>query len=122
MANAAKVTYTLSLHVALPIWTIGYSSYWGGPSNVTVVNQGTVGPTQAGTIYVTGASATNQGTFQATGTGSLSIQPTSWTNAAAAQITVSGNSTLSLSGTYSNAGTITSTNSTVNLGGAFTLA
>src|SRR6478736_2236593 len=49
--------------------TIGHNSSWyGGPTNITVINQGIIGPTQSpGTITITGASATNSGTFQAAG-------------------------------------------------------
>lgn len=82
-----------------PQITIGYVGSWGGPSNVSVVNLGTVGPTQAGTIYVTGASATNHGTFQATGGGTLNVQPTAITNFSDGTLTggtwrVTGGSTL----------------------------
>src|SRR5205814_10592859 len=59
---------------------VGYDNVWGGPSNVSVVNQGTVGPDRPGTIYLAGASWANSGTLQATGGGTLNFQATAWSN------------------------------------------
>ncbi|MBL8483215.1 MAG: DUF4347 domain-containing protein, partial [Rhodocyclaceae bacterium] len=101
--------------------TLGYISGWGGPSNVSVINQGSVGPDRNGTIILAGSSVTNQGSLVASGGGTLSLQPVSWTNAAGASMSANGG-TLTLGGSYSNLGNISATNATVNLGGSFTLA
>jgi hypothetical protein len=87
VANAGQLTIGAGITVKGSGGTIGYISQWGGPTNVTVVNQGTVGPTQAGTIYITGAALTNNGTLQASGTGTLIVQPTTITNFSASTLT-----------------------------------
>jgi hypothetical protein len=123
VANAGQLTIGAGITVKGAGGTIGYNNQWGGPANVTVVNQGNVGPDRPGTFYLAGASWTNNATVQATAGGSLNIlQPTSWTNATGKQISITGGGTLSLGGTYSNLGDISATNSTVNLGSTFTLA
>ncbi len=105
---------------------VGYSGYWQGSTAVAVVNQGTIAADAGGTVYVGGGTTspawTNQGSFQAANSGTLSLSGTGGSNAAAGQISLNGG-TLTLANTWTNAGTITSTNSTVNLGGGpFTLA
>jgi hypothetical protein len=87
VANAGQLTIGAGITVKGSGGTIGYISQWGGPTNVTVVNQGTIGPTQAGTIYITGAALTNNGTLQASGTGTLIVQPTTITNFSASTLT-----------------------------------
>jgi autotransporter-associated beta strand protein len=94
----------------------------------TILNQGTISAdVSGGTIQV---GADNAGTFQNQGTlsalngGTLNVYGP-WSNAAGANITAGAGSTLNLgSGTtpWSNAGTITATNATVNLGGTFAQA
>src|SRR5262249_25792739 len=66
---------------------IGFSSFWGGPSNVTVINQGVVGLDRPGTITFTGGTLTNQGTLQATAGGTVNVQPTTVTNFSAGVLT-----------------------------------
>ena len=54
--------------------TVGYSPVWGGPSNVAVVNQGTIQADVAGgTITVGGTSLTNIGVLQARNGGTLDL-------------------------------------------------
>src|SRR5262249_4195026 len=62
---------------------VGYSGYWGGPSNIAVVNQGVIGANAAGGgLPLTGASWTNAAgaTIQATGGGTTGINAASFTN------------------------------------------
>jgi hypothetical protein len=58
--------------------TIGYNAGWGGPANVALVNQGSIGPDRVGTVLLAGASFTNQGTLQASGGGTLNLLATAW--------------------------------------------
>jgi urease beta subunit len=120
-ASGGQLTIASGITVRGAGGTIGYNAGWGGPANVALVNQGSIGPDRAGTVVLAGASFTNQGTLQASGGGTLNVQPSSWNNAAGAQITASG-STLTLGGSYANGGSINASNSTVNLEGSLTLA
>jgi hypothetical protein len=80
--------------------SIGTSNLFGGLSNFTIVNQGTISADVSGmTLRVQGGTLTNQGTLEAKNGG-----------------------TLTLANMWSNAGTINAANSTVNLGGVFTTA
>src|SRR5439155_715508 len=100
VANAGQLTIGAGITVKGAGGTIGYSGVWGGPTNVSVVNQGTVGPSQGGSFNLVAASWTSSGTLQATGGGTLNFQATAW----------------------SNTGLITETNSALNFGGTFTTA
>jgi hypothetical protein len=92
-----------------------------------VVNQGTIaadGTDQR--IYLEPGTFTNRGAMSARNGGFLSVDK-NWTNAAGASVTAVGGSTLHLgtagsSYPWSNAGTITATDSYVYLGGSFTQA
>ena len=99
---------------------IGYHDWHGGPSNVLVVNQGKIIADTAGmAISTLGQGFTNEGTLEASNGGHLNLtnlQVTSGT------VNVRPDSTLSVAGTWSNTGTITSDGGTVNLGGTFTLS
>ncbi|HND55871.1 MAG TPA: hypothetical protein PLV92_25820, partial [Pirellulaceae bacterium] len=98
----------------------GYNANYGGPSNVTLVNQGTILADSAGTISINGLNWSNVGTVAASGGGNLSLAGTNWTNASTLSIT--GGGSLTLGGSWSSSGSISETNSTVNLGGSFSLA
>ena len=86
-----------------------------------LVNQGTVHSDLPGTLTFGAAGMTviNDGVMKGTDGGSLSITG-NWTNNAS--ITIQDGGTLNLNGTYNNLGTIAATDSTVNLGGEFTMA
>ena len=91
---------------------------WGSGS---LVNQGLI-QANGGQILNVNAPLTNQGTVSAVGGGALTLGGT-WTNAAGSTITANAG-TLNLgsgSSPWTNLGTISATDSTVNLGGLFTL-
>jgi hypothetical protein len=100
--------------------SIGYSVYWGGPTDVTVTNQGTVqADTAGGTISLGGKNWSNTGTLRATAGGSLILfsQDFGWTSST--PVSIDGGGMLRLGGTgWTTAGVIL-TNSTVNLGSAY---
>ena len=85
-----------------------------------VVNQGKILADVPGmAISTLGQGFTNEGTLEASSGGHLNLtnlQVTSGT------VNVRPDSTLSVAGTWSNTGTITSDGGTVNLGGTFTLS
>src|SRR5262249_20928771 len=54
---------------------IGYNPNYDVPSNVTVVNQGTIAADGTGTLAVNGTAVTNNGTFLASQGGTLSVPP-----------------------------------------------
>ena len=87
--NLAGGTLTIGPGITIHGGTgsIGYNPNIGGPSNVAVINQGTILADSAGTLTVGGASATNQGTFQAASGGTLIVQPTTLTNFSAGTLT-----------------------------------
>ncbi len=92
-----------------------------GTSGNTIILDGTVSADVAGgTIQLGGnAPVINQGTIQATGGGAIS--GIGLVNEPGKTISLNA-STLSLSGAWTNAGTIIANNSTLNLGGTFTRA
>ena len=101
--------------------TIGYSSAWGGPQNVSVVNQGVISAdVSGGTISIEAQPFINQALAQGTNGGSLTINVLQ--NNPDATLIMNGAGSLSLSGVWTNAGAINVTNVTVDLGGDFTLA
>ena len=88
----------------------------------SIVNQGAIDAgTSGGTILLgsTNGSVTNQGSVEVINGASLTI--TDLVNQSGATVTATG-STLTLGGSLSNLGTITVTNSTVNLAGNFSQA
>ncbi|MCY2953144.1 MAG: hypothetical protein NTU53_14365, partial [Planctomycetota bacterium] len=126
-------------------WTgslIGYSNWVGGGLNASVVNQGMIIPDVSGTSIVINPSGTftNQGTMGASNGGTLYINGMTgnvgatllsgsgshlWlygTYVIAPEIAAPAGTTLSLNGNWSNAGGITTTSATLNLGGRFTVA
>jgi hypothetical protein len=100
--------------------SIGYSVYWGGPTDVTFTNQGTVqADTAGGTISLGGKNWSNTGTLGATSGGSLTLfsQDFGWTSST--PVSIDGGGTLIVGGTgWTTAGVIL-TNSTLNLGSAY---
>ena len=57
--------------------TIGYSTYWGGPQNVSVINQGTIScDVSGGTIVVEAQPIVNQGLIQGINGGTASLSGT----------------------------------------------
>jgi hypothetical protein len=101
--------------------TIGYSSAYGGPQNVLVVNQGLISAdVSGGTISIQAQPFINEALAQGTNGGSLTINVLQ--NNPGATLIMNGAGSLSLSGVWTNAGAINATNVTVNLGGSFTLA
>ena len=119
--------------------TVGNYGGWPfwGPSDGTVVNQGTIAADVAGgLIVVSGQSVTNQGSVVARNGATLDLQGVAgnlgqvgtisnatlnvsgnFTNEQA--LTVVGGATLNLGGTWNNAGVISVTNATVSLGGTW---
>jgi len=93
----------------------------------TILNQGTISADVGGGIIVLGSingSVTNQGTLSALNGGQLNING-AWSGAAGSTLIAGAGSTLNLGNSlnpWSNAGTITATNATVNLNGSFTQA
>ena len=94
---------------------------FGGMSNVTIINQGTISADVTGAYIniVVGPSGvfTNLGTLQANNGGTLQVG-----GMVNQGTVVANNGTLTLNGSWTNAGAITATNATTNLGGAFTWA
>jgi hypothetical protein len=79
---------------------IGYASAWGGPTNVSVINSGTVSELfSAGTMTFAGSTLLNQGLLSALNGGEINV-----------------------AASLSNNGTFNATNSAVGLGGTFALA
>ena len=123
---------------------IGYNNFLGGGSNTSVVNQGTIIPDVSGTsimVNPNGGTFTNAGTIGGSNGGSLYVRGLAGNVGVATLegtgsglalngtnyvvdlgITAPAGTALTLSGTWTNAGGITINNSTVNLGGNFTLA
>ncbi len=100
---------------------IGCAAAWGGPQNVSVVNQGTVSAdVSGGTIYVVAQLFSNQGLAQGIQGGALSLAGGGWSSSGV--LNVATNSTLSLTGNGMNSGALNVTNGTVNLGGSLTTA
>jgi len=91
-----------------------------GPGSI-LINQGTVHSDFPGvlTFGKAGMTVINDGVMKGTDGGSLGIAG-NWTNNTSIIIQDAG--TLNLSGTYNNQGTIVAIDSTVNLGGEFTIA
>ena len=119
--GGTTLTMGLGITVEGQNGTIGYSSAWGGPQNVSVVNQGVISAdVSGGTISIQAQPFTNQGLAQGANGGSLIINELQ--NNPGGTLIINGGGSLSLNGVWTNAGAINVTNSTVNLGGSFTLA
>src|SRR5208282_4995491 len=103
--------------------TIGYSSAWGGPQNVSVVNQGVISAdVSGGTISIEAQPFSNQGTLTAP-IGTLSLSGTYNLAGGSINVGISGLSTfghINFAGTVSLAGTLsaTLTNGFVPAGGS----
>jgi hypothetical protein len=101
----------------------GSNGYIGQDEGLTssLVVQGAIRADTAGTsITVNATNWRSSGILQASSGGSLALAG-SWTNSGS--ISIDGGGALSFNGSpWTNTGTITATNSTVNLGGSFTLA
>ncbi|HEV3084276.1 MAG TPA: Ig-like domain-containing protein [Gemmataceae bacterium] len=96
---------------------IGYNPFFGGPSNVTFTNQGTVNADgSGGNLMLGGTNWTSSGVIQASGGGTVSLNG-SWSNSGT--ITSAAGSTLALGGAFatSTMGTIVSTGGVTNLTG-----
>ena len=100
------------------------TNFWGGSSNASFTNQGTINADVAGgTIRLDGTNWSNSGSAPKgiqVATGAAVTLAGSWTNAGT--IAAAAGSTLNLGGTFSvgNLGTITSAGATVNLTGILT--
>jgi len=136
-SGGATLTIGAGITVRGQNGAIGYCSYFGGPANVAVINQGTISAdVGGGTIYVVGQPVSNQGWLAMSNGGQLVVQGLAgnvgqiapvagstlslsgtYTNNLAINLT---NATLNLSGNWVNAGSINLTNATVNLGSSFT--
>ena len=83
---------------------VGYSPEIGGsPSNITVVNQGTIqANVSGGTIYVEDANTPNTGMLNATNGGTLSLQSSNFTPGGV--IESDSGSTITIGGTIDNTG------------------
>jgi len=90
-------------------------------AGAVLINDGTVHSDLPGELVfgTAGETVINNGTMKGTDGGNLGIDG-NWTNNAS--ITIQDGGTLNLGGTYNNLGTIVATDSTVRLGGAFTIA
>jgi len=90
-----------------------------GASNA-IVNRGTIASDEPGQIFIEGRMGwTNEGTISASNGGSLRLGPTLSNTGT---ISVAGGGTLGLEGAWQNDGTMTMVDSTVTLGGTFSLA
>jgi hypothetical protein len=100
---------------------IGYSQWYGGGSNLTIINNGTISADTAGGYILlnpNGGTIVNNGTLEAKNGGQFVTS--ALTNNGTVSIV---NSTFTLlTGAWSNAGTIMATNSVLNLGGSFSQA
>jgi uncharacterized repeat protein (TIGR02543 family) len=119
---------------------IGYSPYWyGGGTNLTVVNQGLIScDVNGGIFYLTAQPLVNEGSVAMSNGGSLYINymtnVTGLSSSGAGTLTLNGTwqnnqtltvgsgETLTLNGNWINAGTISETNATVNFDGTFTFS
>ena len=106
----------------------GAFAFTGQGGNLGVFGALTLGPGvtvhgSGGSLFISSGSLTNQGTIAADGGGTVTVGSAgfSLTNAAGGTLAANGG-TLSLDGTWSNAGQIVVNNSTLNLFGSFTTA
>jgi hypothetical protein len=93
---------------------VGYSAYWGGTTNVSVINQGTVVESvNQATITIGGAWILNQNMLQSQGGGNLILSAT-LTNTSTIDAT-NASLTLAAGTTTPNLGTVNASNATVFL-------
>jgi fibronectin-binding autotransporter adhesin len=115
--SAGPVTLTLGTGATVQ----GIATFQDNPSTAgdTLLNDGTVDANTSGqTFTINTSNFTNNATAEVSN-GTLLINATNWTNAKAGTISDSG-ATLSLQGSWSNAGTIATTGAAVvNFGGTF---
>ncbi len=110
-----------SLVVAEGITIRGAAGSIGGTGLAArLINQGTISSDTPGTIRIiaNGSGWENQGVIDASGGGSLKLEG-DWVNRG--EVSISGGGTLVIAGDWSNLGTISAVDSTVDLGGEFTL-
>jgi CARDB/Immunoglobulin domain len=96
--------------------TIGYGSWWGGPQNISIINDGTLSDdVSGGTIDVNAQTFGNQGVLSAINGGQLSVQGlTGYIGA----VSLATSGTVTLNGTYTNNSVLNVTNgATLNLNG-----
>ncbi|MGE4198775.1 MAG: GC-type dockerin domain-anchored protein, partial [Phycisphaerales bacterium] len=90
-------------------------------SVATFINNGLITAEAAGrTLNFNNTTLTNNATLQVLA-GTLDISPTNFSNELSGSVTAVSGTTVSISGNWMNLGTITVTDATLNLGGAFTL-
>jgi hypothetical protein len=95
---------------------VGGAFWYGGTSTVT--NNGLIRSDVTGrTLTITPPTFVNNGTVEVTN-GTLNLSATNWSNAAAGTINLVG-STATFNNTWSDAGTLSINNTTLNLGGTF---
>src|ERR1035438_10221948 len=88
--------------------TIGYSSWWGGPANVSVINQGTISANVVnGTITINAQPFTNSGLVESP-TGALSVSV--WQNTGQTIVVTTNTGPLRLVGGTIQGGSITTSN------------
>ncbi len=138
--TAGGTTLTLGTNVMVEgaYGQVGSSYYYcfGGPQNVSLINQGTIAANvSGGTIYVEGSPVVNSGSMIQTNGGSLDIDylpdVTGLTIGTGGTLTLNGNydinqtisalgTTLTLNGNWTNSGVLTVVNGTLNLNGVWT--
>jgi hypothetical protein len=115
--SSGTVSVTLGTHAILN-GVVTLSSY---SSSDSLVNKGLIensGSSQ--TVAIGTAGFTNNGSVEGTSTSTVNITSTNWTNASTGMISVDA-STLNLSGTWSNSGTISgSDGATISMAGTWT--
>ena len=118
-SQATAATLTIGPNITVTNnYTASITVYYNGTDSI--INQGTINSAVSGeSITITGATVTNQGTIGASNGGSLYI-----TNLVDAKgLSITGGGVLDLLGTWANSGTISLTNSTLDLNGtAMTVA
>ena len=129
MSAAGTANQILLGTASPPTVTIGSGIHIHGRGTITqtsspstLINNGTISADVAGqALTLSMSTLTNNAVMEAINGATLSIATGASSNTATGTITAT-NSTLSVSGAWSNANTITVTNSTLTLGGTFTTA
>ena len=127
IASGGTLTIGAGITVAGVTGQVGYSNYWGGPGNTTLVNQGIIGSDQGGTFSLDAANVLNQNILQVGAGGTLNLQGAGWTNtgvinAPAGTLNLGGALTIAQLGSILSAGaTVNLTGSLDNTGTTFTL-
>ncbi len=99
--------------------------FLAGGNEATLDNRGAITadiPARTFTVFPSGSNRFfNSGTMSAVNGASLTINAATWSNSSTGRISAN-NATVTLTGNWTNAGTIAVSNSTLNLGGTFTIA